>query len=487
MVSTAGINGIPGYRQFFESTGPKNLNERALKMSGAWNAYNGQLTPPLKIKPGQPNDNVTVNTSRVIVDKGVSFLFGKGVKYNLDGEEMRSPQEKYLDDTWTANQAALMLHHLATNGAITGQAFVKLRIERPFIKIKVLDSTKVEVETADDDFTQVLTYTIYWDGKDRQTKRPKHYRQLIERRDADFIEDEQGVVTEMPAHWEIIDQEADAVEGVQLKPASWRTVYREIWPYPFAPIVECQNLPLPNSYWGLSDLEADIIHLNESINRALSNINRILRIHAHPKTWSKGLSESQIRQITIDPEGMIHLPGETASLQNLEMASDLASSINYYKQLREALYELSRVPKIAFGSEENVNYLAAMAMQVLYGPLIEKTETKRKTYGHLLIEVNRRILALSGQGDAHLCELVWPNVLPRDALIEAQTANFEQQAGVSRDTSLEAMGFNPDLERRRRADDDIENAKRAETMAKAQMAGQPPAPPSKSPAPDGTS
>ncbi len=150
---------------------------------------------------------------------------------------------------------------------------------------------------------------------------------------------------------------------------------------------------------------------------------------------------------------MIHLPGEMGSLQNLEMASDLSSSLNYYKELKKALYEISRVPKIAFGNEDNVNYLAAVAMQVLYGPLIEKTGTKRETYGWLIKEVNRRILAIAGRGDTNLCDLVWPDVLPKDSALEAQVALMEQQAGVSMDTSLEKLGYNPEYERERRKAD----------------------------------
>ena len=442
------------------------------KIDYAWRAYNGELTPPLKRRPGQPDDNVMVNTSRVIVDKGVSFLFGKGVTWNLDSDEARSVHEKYLDDTWDYSGGDVLLHKLALNGGITGHAFLKMRIEKPFIKLTALDSAAMDVITADNDYTDVMAYVQTWLGrKNPQTGKQTKYRQITQKQRAQvFIDELTGEVTEFPQQWVIIDQETVEHHGSE---EIWRTIGSELWPYEFAPIVDCQNLPTANTFWGLSDLERDIIALNESINRSLSNINRIIRNHAHPKTWSKGLTESQINQIVIDPDGMIHLPGELGSLQNLEMASDLSSSLSFYKELKTALYEISRVPKIAFGNEENVNYLAAVAMQVLYGPLIEKTDVKHRTYGWLIREANRRILAIAGSGDNHRCELVWPSVLPKDTVMEAQVALMQQQAGVSVDTTLRNMGFNPQHERQARMQDQAEAVQKAKLMSAAEMAGKP--------------
>ena len=450
----------------------QKLGTRDAKIEYAWRAYNGELTPPLKKRAGQPDDNVMVNTSRVIVDKGVSFLFGKGVTWNLDSNEARSPSEKYLDDTWAFSGGDVLLHKLALNGGITGHAFLKLRIEQPFLRLSVLDSSKMEVITADHDYTDTMAYVMTWHGrKDPVSGKQRKYRQITQRVKAQILLDElTGTAVEEPQHWLIIDEETIESDS---KSENWKRTGVEKWPYPFAPIIDCQNLPTANTQWGLSDLEADTIALNEAINRSLSNINRIIRNHAHPKTWSKGLTEQQIHQIVIDPDGVIHLPGEMGSLQNLEMASDLSSSLTYYKELKTALYEISRVPKIAFGNEENVNYLAAVAMQVLYGPLIEKTDVKHRTYGALVKEANRRILAVAGMGDNNLCELVWPSVLPKDSVMEAQVALMQQQAGVSKDTTLRNMGFNPEHERQARAQDDAEAAKKAKLLAAADLAGRP--------------
>jgi hypothetical protein len=450
------------------------LKERQRLINHALDAYHGRLIPPLRVRPGAPDDNVLVNTSGVIVDKGVSFLFGKGVKWALDDNtETRSEDEKLLDATWDANGGEVILHNIATNAGITGHGFIKLRITEPFVTLSVVDSAKVDVVTSDHDYTQVLAYTLSWDGrKDPQTGKQRRYRQIIQRVERGFdIDPETLLITEIPQHWKIIDQQTDSQDIDNEK--VWVTVMIEDWPFDFAPIVGFQNLPNPNEYWGKPDLSEDIIKLNQAINRSLSNINRIIRIHAHPKTWSKGLTEQQIHQIVIDPEGMIHLPGELGSIQNLEMASDLSSSINYYKELKNALFEISRVPKIAYGNEENVNYLAAVAMQVLYGPLIEKTEIKRKLTGAFIREVNRRILAIHGRGNDKLCQLIWPNILPRDTLIEAQVALLEMQLGVSRETLINKLGYNAAYEEKRKKVEQADDIMQAGLLAKATAVARP--------------
>ncbi len=52
----------------------------------------------------------------------------------------------------------------------------------------------------------------------------------------------------------------------------WETVSDVRWPYAFAPIVDCQNLPAPNEYWGVSDIEDDLIEITDASNFIMSNL-----------------------------------------------------------------------------------------------------------------------------------------------------------------------------------------------------------------------
>lgn len=398
----------------------------------AWEAYHGAFPEPLKAlkgrdgKPVAADDNAIVNYARVVVDKGVAFLFGQDIRFELD-ESGQTPEEDWLAECWTANGGITTLQKLALNGGVCGHTFAKLvpASGRPYPRVIVIDPANVAVGYDPGDIDEVLWYRIQYAGLDANGK-VVTYRQIIER--------EGGI-------WRITDQVATRGEA-------WQTTRTERWRYAWPPVIDCQNLPLPNEYYGLSDLPEDVLRLNRSINFVLSNLSRIIRFHAHPKTWGRGFTADKL-QVAVDET--IVLPNENAELRNLEMLGDLSSSIALFERLREALHEVTRVPEVATGKLENVGSLSGVALQILYQPLIEKTETKRRTYGELVIEINRRLLALGGFGEAHRGVIHWPEMLPGDPLAERQTALIDQQLGVSSDTLLQQFGYDANMERQKRA------------------------------------
>ncbi len=335
---------------------------RASRFKRAWDAYYGRFTKPLKVKSGQADDNVVVNFARVVVDKGVSFLFGQDVGFELDLIE-ETAAEEWLGACWAANRKMTTLQKLALNGAVTGHAFVKIVPSQPYPRLVVLDPSTVTVRWEPDDIETVVSYRIQYPAIDPQSGKPITVRQLIER---------DGQV------WRITDQVS------RTDSSTWTTTGEAVWPHPWPPIVDCQNLPAPNEYWGISDLEDDVLQLNYSINFVLSNLARIIRYHAHPKTWGRGFMANQLN-IAVDET--IVLPAPDAELRNLEMVSDLSSSIALYERLREALHEVTRVPEVATGKLDRAGTLSGVALNILYQPLLEKTETKRRTYGDLLVEL----------------------------------------------------------------------------------------------------
>jgi hypothetical protein len=277
-----------------------------------------------------------------------------------------------------------------------------------------------------DDIDEVAYYRIQYAATDPRTGKPLVVRQEIERAS--------------PQAWTITDK----VSREDSAYPRWEQTGQATWPHPYPPIVECQNLPAPNEWWGRADIEPDILQTNYSINFVLSNIARILRFHAHPKTWGSGFTAQQLN-VAVDET--IVLPAADARLANLEMQSDLASSIEFYKRLKEALHEISRVPEVATGKLDSAGSLSGVALQILYQPLLEKTEVKRRLYGDMLVELNRRLLDLGGHGDDNETQIQWPELLPSDPKAEAETYLIQQQIGVSTQTLLSKMGYDPDKER----------------------------------------
>lgn len=402
---------------------------RVEQFQKAWKAYYGQLPKPLMVKPGKPDDNIRLNFARLIVDKGVSFLFGKEVDFELDKvENEENPAERWLNDCWYFNRKMSLLQKVATNGGVCGHCFIKIQWKpgMSFPRLINLDPETVTVSLAADDLDNVVSYKIQYPSIDPKTGKPVSIRQIIE---------PDGLT------WHITDQVGD-VERL-----TWRTTNDQLWPYTWPPVVFCQNMPVPNEFWGASDIEPDILEINKAINFTMTNIGRINKYHAHPKTWGSGFNADEFK-VAVDET--IVLPSPEAQLHNLEMQTDLGSSLEFYKRLKEALHEMSRIPEVALGKLESINGLSGLALQILYGPLLEKTETKRLLYGDMLIELNRRLLEIGGFGADNFTEIHWQEMLPSDPKMIREMALLDQQLGVSDDTLLIKLGYNPDLEREKK-------------------------------------
>jgi hypothetical protein len=271
------------FAQHLTQIAAEDEQARTKRLERAWRAYRGEYPPPLVVRRGQPDDNVRLNKSRVVVDKGVSFLFGKPLTFEIDGSgDERSPAERHLDEVWQANRRQTLLQKLALNGAICGHSYIKIippggkygPNPLPVPRLVLLNPAEMTVEWEPSDIDVVTRYRHQYTGLDPQTRQPTIYRQVIEREGA---------------FWRIADQRASP-DQVQ-----FREVNSVPWPYDFPPIVDAQNLPMPHEYYGEADLESDLLDLVESRNRVISNLARIIRFHGHPRLWGRGFGAETIK------------------------------------------------------------------------------------------------------------------------------------------------------------------------------------------------
>jgi hypothetical protein len=393
-----------------------------------WKYYRGQHRKALKVRANQPDDNVTLNYSKRAVNKGVQFLFGKPVTFQIDAAaETRTPDELYLDTVWgTDEEKQTLLQKIALNGAVTGTAVVRLyppeaNVPDALPRIVNIDPAILDVLTNPDDIEDVRAYHLVWKSGDDW----KRHR----------------IDVQADGTW-LTTEEVRASQD-----RDWRMVAEIPWPYPFAPIVTAQNLPLPNEFWGMSDLEdADI---NDAINFTASNIARILKFHAHPKTIGTGFAANMLQSTAVDEFWAINVEG--AKVANLEMQSDLASSHEFLSTLKTAHAKVTNVPDLD-PAVVNVGALSGFALRILYGDLEEVTNVKRNTYGALLAEINKRTLAI-GRGVVYGSVVVkndWKSPLPSNPLEEAQTLEIDVRNGLSKETYLEKRGYDAKKETERK-------------------------------------
>jgi Phage portal protein, SPP1 Gp6-like len=390
---------------------------RALQIAGtsALSIYDGNAPSQLKVKIGQIDDNLFINYPQLIVEKGVSFLFGKELSISV-GDETDNAGEIFLDEIWNKEQRQLDLIDLATDGAIFGTAFLKIRIAangKPVVIIP--DPNNFFVETNPNDYREVWKYICQYQRKNGNEK--------IWYREETSLE---------KGKWIIREFESKTGER-------WTQIGTEIvWKYSFAPVFACKNLPKSKSFYGKSDLHKSVLELCKYLSRVDSLIGKIIRVHASPKPVATGL---QKRDLEIGTEDILFLGQNAgATLQLLEMQGDLLGAMAFRKQLREALAEISKVPEVATGKVENIGQLSGIALQILYGPLIEQTLIKQRLYGLMLKNVVQALLEIGGKGNQTI-QLHWSNPLPTNAKEDAEVGILWDQLGISQDTIQKRLGF----------------------------------------------
>jgi hypothetical protein len=420
-------------------------HERRCRIKAAWEAYEGNLPKPLKVAPGDFDDNCLIPLGQVVVNKGVAFLFPEGVKFELETETdgAETEADRWLDKAWKANRFATTLMNLGINGGVCGDVFLRLVPRPEYPRVVVMDTADVDVIWEEDDIEceRAFVYqrtTGASQGNEPVVKRTVFYNEGTPERQ----------------RWSITEYESRERGNTftQVGPVV-------MWPYPWAPIVHCQNLPQPNVYYGYSDLEPCVVGLNNSVNFVETNTGRIIRFHAHPLPVVEGASAPRAApgavhggrvpgQLEVGPDKVLYLPQGT--IKNLEMQSDLASSQNQAERLLDRYFEATRVPRVATGKLDSIGQLSGLALKLLYGPLLEKTGTKRVLYGEMLCEVSRRMLEMGGKAKGAAVVIHFPDPLPANEKEAADTAAVKNDLGVSRHTLLQELGYDPETEEQKR-------------------------------------
>lgn len=420
---------------------------RADRIHEAWDAFRGTWEDVTHSEEGV-NDNVKLNPARFIVNTGVHYLFGQPFKIQGDFDNKKPPAwSKDIDKVMLLNRHMMFFQKLAINGAVTGHCFVKILPKgagpkKDLPRWVVLDPGTVEVQTDDNDLENVLCYTItfkkvvnpYADGS---LAKVLVVQQIIEYNDAKNV-------------WDVTDRERWDDEN------AWRIVGTSIWPFPWAPIVDCQNLVVPNDFWGLPDLEKDVIEICKTIQRIASHCAKIVRIYGSPRVVVEGMTADEADEIDVSPENIVTLPNPDAHMKVLALSADLTSSLNTLKMVYDGLREMTQVPEIATGRTEHATRASSgIQMAMMFAPIASKTESKHLTYGDLVLELNRRSLVLMGTelpaGTDDPWEIMdmrieWPEVMPGAAFLERQTLTVDQQLGASNDTLLTKLGYDPLVE-----------------------------------------
>lgn len=394
------------------------LAERCKAIDSAWAYYEGNHRKPLKVKAGQADDNVILNVSRKAIAQAVSLLFGELPTFEI-GDNAQSAQDEQLTQFWAANDAQILLHNMALQGALGGHVFTKLVPTEAGVRLLLLNPRRITVFWQPDDMSAVTAYVIGYEQGDTEIRQD---------------------IVRQSGSWLVRDL-------VRERGRSWEEKQALIWNFPWAPIVDWQNMPDPEEYYGDPDLVRP--ELNDALNFVASNTMRIIKHHGHPKTIGVGMRAADVQQTAVD--GFWSVPNPEAKISNLEMQSDLGSSMAFLQLLQQWFFaEHQAVDMASFAAD--LGNLTNFGLRTVYKDALDKLGTKRALYGKALADISERTLALMGM--AARPTITWPDPLPFNDAEEIAGIQTEMGLGIlSKETAASLRGRDWTLEQERIAEE----------------------------------
>ena len=378
---------------------------------------------------------LTFNYARVVVDKMASYLMS-GVKYVVDpiedvaqGREQARRAEAALQQVYDANGLEQLDFETEIDCAVLGDAVYKV----------IWDTETASVRVTAPDIQGVYV----WQGGDDASK--------IWRVASRYFLD-----VDVAAMMYGIKPKGKTAMVVEL----WTADAFELWvddicmekktnPYNFIPFIIFPNVREPKKVWGVSDL-TQMIEPQRELNRAMSQLSRILELSGNPVAVLENVEESE--DIAVKPGAVWNIPEDAkAYLLDLLQGGGVQLHIDYINLLYRTLHDVSESPRAAFGGNET--NLSGVALEIEMQPLLQKVSRKRAIRTVAYNQRNRMILKLLEKyrgdnfGDYHL-RVVWSPVLPRDMTQLVTNEQTMVQGGIhSRHTAMYEVGIkDPDTE-----------------------------------------
>jgi hypothetical protein len=384
---------------------------------------------------------LTFNYAKVFIEKITSYLMA-GVTLAVDPA---SPAEKDIENARRA-EAAL-------NRVYAENYLEQLDME-----------TEIDAAVLGD-----ACYKVIWDAEENKV--------LVTAPDVQGIHawcqgDDPGRIWRVASKYQLTREEVGNLYGVKTGDKSAQVT--EFWterdfelyldnalleakpnPYGFIPFVLFPNLREPRKFWGVSDL-LQIMESQRELNRAMSQLSRILELSGNPIAVLENVEEST--DIAVKPGAVWNIPEDAkAYLLDLLQGGGVNLHINYIDLIYRALHDLSESPRSAFGGVEKT--MSGVALEIELQPLLQKVRRKRIIRTAAYNRRNAMILKLLeqyggedfGGANGGRLKVIWGPVLPKDMESRVNSEQIMVQTGIhSRRTAMGEVGVtDPDYEFRK--------------------------------------
>lgn len=351
------------------------------------------------------------NLSRPIVNISSDFLAAKEITWMVEEDKART---ELLQEIWTESGGSATFMENALLGAILGDACVIIEKENPetLTKLKWLDPSMCYPEFEPHDYETLKALIIAYDVVNGEGKTQKYQEEWRGGKVTCYLDDK---VTESYTYDE------KAFGGV---PAVW-----------------IRNQRVKGDIFGRSDIQP-IIDLVEEYDHLCQKMTRVIDYYGSPNIYVKGVTKKQI-EMSKGERTMYFLPVD-AEMGFVEWKGSAPGIEEHMNRVRETLSELSETPQIAFSKvDSGVSNVSGVALKILYGPLLAKTERKRQSWGPSLEKIMKMALIAEGFTDIKQDDIYieWLSPLPENPVEDWSVATSQQNAGVSQSQTLKERGY----------------------------------------------
>jgi hypothetical protein len=446
-------------------------------------------------RPRNGRSNLVLNYARVVVDKGVAYLLGRGLNFAVEPDpnggvrrteaplysgnggvrrteaplysgaapisaEAACRAEAVLYATYWDNDLDAVDLQVAQNAGTLGDGIYKVFFDPLARRIRVVnvDPFCFFARWAPDDPGTLLqvevAYTLGADelpeGARSQEKESPPGSWLPHYRGAPDPHAAPGSSVDVTERWTA--DELTLIVGE-------RVARRGPNPYGFIPFVHVPNMQPPNQFWGVSDL-ADVIPINRELNERISDQADTIRYHANPPVIFRGVTDHT--DLAVGPGTVWDIPVD-ADVKLLEWQGQAPAVQAHIEQVFRALYEVSETPRTAFGDSGRL--LSGVALETELRPIIQRTLRRRAFWNRALRQRNRMILQLAeqhgldgarpGMFAPYRSRVVWPPMVPQDDAQDVRNNIALVAAGLrSHRTAMDLLGAETPEEEIRRVLED---------------------------------
>lgn len=159
----------------------------------------------------------------------------------------------------------------------------------------------------------------------------------------------------------------------------------------FVPLAHNQNLPLPISYFGVSDID-QILDNNEHMNDIVDTMKKVVEYNGEPTTVGYGFKvENMVKGV----DKMISGLPPDARIENLMLEGNQAAAKEIYELIKKQLFTNANSVEEIFGGIQSLTNVTQTALKINYMSMWEKTKRKQITYGQAIKQVNTHILRIA--------------------------------------------------------------------------------------------